>query len=260
MLSPFLAAAALLLLGSARAIPADPLFFPQRVDHFASTEATFLQRYYLNESSFGGPGKPIICILGGEGAIEPSTGIFYPSIVLLAQRLGALIIEPEHRFFGASVPEPPYDTARLQLLTAEQALADAAAFISAMQEKYACSGLRGQPRCPVITVGGSYPGWLSAMMRLRYPALVDMAYSGSSPMRFYSQQTDQYAYYQKVTESAEAAVPGCPAAVRSMLASTLVGASKAAMVAKLNLCSPLPAYLEAGDAELLLEELSMVVM
>lgn len=38
-----------------------------------------------------------------------------------------------------------------------------------------CTAERGQPGyCPVVTVGGSYPGFLSAMMRLRYPAVVDM--------------------------------------------------------------------------------------
>ena len=50
--------------------------------------------------------------------------------------------------------------------------------------------------CPVITIGGSYPGWLSAMMRLRYPAVVDAAYSASAPMKFYSHEVDQYEYYK----------------------------------------------------------------
>ena len=40
----------------------------------------------------------------------------------------------------------------------------------------------------MITFGGSYPGWMSAMMRLRYPAVVDAAYAASAPMRFYAQQ------------------------------------------------------------------------
>ena len=65
-----------------------------------------------------------------------------------------------------------------------------------MRKAYKCSGENGEPRCPVITVGGSYPGWLSAMMRLRYPEVVDMAYAGSAPMLFYSQLVDQAAYYK----------------------------------------------------------------
>ena len=215
----------------------------------------------MNESSFGGPGSPIICILGGEGAVSPSTGIFYPSIIVLAERLSALVIEPEHRFYGTSQPVPPFDTRRLQLLTAQQALADAASFIEHTRFERNCTGRGGQPRCPVITVGGSYPGFLSAMMRVRYPEVVDMAYAGSAPMGFYAQAVDQYAYYKVITQSAERAVPGCAAAVRQVVAATL-GASptKAQVVTGANLCKPLPDYIASGPDSLLVDELSMVVM
>jgi pimeloyl-ACP methyl ester carboxylesterase len=249
--------------GLAVGIPADPMYFlEQRVDHFSVSDETFSQRYYENTTSFPGAfsGAPIIVILGGEGGIAPSTGIFYPSIVLLAERLGALVVEPEHRFYGESLPWGPgsYDTGRLQLLTAPQALADAALFIGHIREKYSCTGQGGQPRCPVITVGGSYPGWLSAMMRLRYPNVVDMAYAGSAPMRFYAQATDPFAYYAVVTDSAAKASPACPPAVRSMLA-PLPSAPKSTIMANLNLCTPLPAYLQAGDATRLAQEVAMIV-
>ena len=58
------------------AIPAEPHNFTQLVDHFSPSEATFMQRYYENATNWGGPGFPIICIMGGEGGIAPSTGIF----------------------------------------------------------------------------------------------------------------------------------------------------------------------------------------
>ena len=96
-LSLFIAAA------SASSIPADPQNFTQLRDHFSLTDfGTWQQRYYKNDTAFGGAGHPIICILGGEGGIAPSTGIFYPPVVILAQRLRAAIVEPEHRFYGAS--------------------------------------------------------------------------------------------------------------------------------------------------------------
>ena len=249
-----------LLAALSQAIPSPPLYFENRCDHFSITPCTYSQRYYTNASSFGGAGSPIIVIMGGEGAIAPTTGIFYPSVVVLAERLHALIIEPEHRGYGESQPTP-FDTHGMSLITAPQALADAVALILATQEANNCTGRVGSgPRCPVLTVGGSYPGWLSAMMRLRYPAVVDMAYAGSAPMGFYSQQVDQYAYYARVTESAARASAGCPDAVRGMLAGSIVGASKADMVSGLNLCTPLPDYLAAGDATLLAQELAMVVM
>ena len=63
-------------------IPRPALHFTkQLVDHFSSPSEparTYSQRYYQISKHFGGPGSPIICIMGGEGAILPSTGIFYP--------------------------------------------------------------------------------------------------------------------------------------------------------------------------------------
>ena len=237
-------------------IPSTPYNFTQYVDHFSTSQKTFNQRYYLNTTSFKGPGSPIICIIGGEGGISPEAGIYYPSIILLAARLGAVIIEPEHRFFGTSMPEDDSRT----LLTSSQALADTAFFIQSMQSQFQCSGQNGQPRCPIITVGGSYPAWLSAMMRLRYPAIVDMAYAASPPMGFYSQSVDQYAYYKLVTESAEKATAGCGNAVRNVLEATLAGADKNAIITGLNLCTPLPPYIETGDGALLRDEINMIVM
>ena len=37
-----------------------------------------MRSYYQNDTFFGGAGSPIFVIMGGEGAIEPSTGIYYP--------------------------------------------------------------------------------------------------------------------------------------------------------------------------------------
>lgn len=77
--SAVFANAGLVLLGVAAAgVPSDPHYFrEQLVDHFSASTATFSQRYYQNNASFTGPGSPIIMVMGGEGAIPPSTGIFY---------------------------------------------------------------------------------------------------------------------------------------------------------------------------------------
>lgn len=47
---------------------------------------------------------------------------------------------------------------------------------------------------PVITFGGSLAGTLAALMRLRYPQIVDMAYSSSAPLYGYPGLTDQFAW------------------------------------------------------------------
>jgi hypothetical protein len=56
-------------------------------------------------------------------------------------------------------------------------------------------------------------------------------------------------------------VPGCPAAVRRVLADTLASASsKDEITSKLGACEPLPRYLQQGDLDLLVDEISMIVM
>ena len=101
-----------------------------------------------------------------------------------------LFFSSEHRFYGESQPAPPYDTRRLQLLTPQQALEDAVTLIGSVRAARGCSGEGDSPRCPVVTFGGSYPGWLSAMMRLRYPTVVDMSYAASAPMNYYAQAVE----------------------------------------------------------------------
>jgi pimeloyl-ACP methyl ester carboxylesterase len=244
--------------------PSAPKFFDEQlVDHFSGSTATFRQRYYENTTSFGGAGHPIFLVVGGEGAIPPSTGIFYPWVTdVLAPRFKALVIEPEHRFYGSSLPRGnDFSNEALELLTPQQALADIATLLLATQLKYNCTAAH-KVRCPVLTIGGSYPGFLSAMMRLRYPAIVDMAYAASAPLLFYAQTISQYKYYEVITKSAEKAAVGCADSVRWMLANTLhaLDTTKADIVSELGLCAPLPPYIASGAKELLVEEIDMVVM
>src|SRR5882757_6645952 len=61
----------------------------------------------------------------------------------------------------------------LKYLTSEQALADAANFISQIKE----------PNQKLIVFGGSYAGSLSAWLRLKYPHLVNGAIASSAPVQ-----------------------------------------------------------------------------
>jgi hypothetical protein len=194
-----------LLFGPARvsaSIPRPAQQFTQLVDHFAAPSVpprTYQQRYYEIDVHFGGAGSPIICIIGGEGAVPPSEGVFYPWVgTELAMRFRALVVQPEHRFYGTSNPAgpAPFGPAALRLLTPQQALADAAALVVAKQRAHNCTARGTAGYCPVLTVGGSYPGFLSAMMRLRYPAVIDMAYSASAPTLLYAQRVAHTAYYK----------------------------------------------------------------
>lgn len=54
-------------------------------------------------------------------------------VVLLAQKLGAIIVTLEHRYYGKSVPFSTQSTDNLQYLNTKQALADLANFITDFQ-------------------------------------------------------------------------------------------------------------------------------
>ena len=64
----------------------------------------------------------------------------------------------------------------MKLLTSEQALSDLAYFIGAVNEKK-MYGVNGNPW---ITVGGSYPGAMSAWFRYKYPHLTIGAIASSA--------------------------------------------------------------------------------
>jgi len=179
---------------------------------------------------------------------------------VLAERFGALTIEPEHRYYGTSMPfgDQSLQPDNMYLLNPQQALADAANFIVGIQKEYGCTARDTNGYCPVITVGGSYPGFLSAMMRLRYPEVVDIGYAASAPVLFYAQEVDQSAYYKIITSSAERAIKGCAAAVRYAM-TLLLTTPVEEVVSQLNICTPLPIYMQANDT-LFYEELAMVIM
>lgn len=68
-------------------------------------------------------------------------------------------------------------TENLSYLSSEQALADLAYFIIAMNEKF---NLDHDTKW--IAFGGSYPGSLAAWLRLKYPYLIHGSISSSGPL------------------------------------------------------------------------------
>jgi hypothetical protein len=64
--------------------------------------------------------------------------------------------------------------------------------------------------------------------------------------RALERQVDQFAYYKVVSEAAETTSKGCMNAVRNMLNKALVGVAKADIITNLNLCTPLPDYINVS--------------
>jgi serine protease 16 len=145
-------------------------FTSQLLDHFdAQVTAVWSQRYFVNESFFDGTGPVFLCV-GGEGPwFEPDvviTGnVHCADMILLAERIGALVLAIEHRYYGppGSLPVPDFTTPNMRWLSSQQALADISLFHSYITQQFKLS-----PRNKWVSWGGSYPGMMAAFSRLKY--------------------------------------------------------------------------------------------
>lgn len=99
-------------------------------------------------------------------------------MVELAPQVGALMLALEHRYYGPSTPNDDYSSENLRFLSSEQALGDIAHFHAKMSEDFKLSDTNKW-----VSFGGSYPGMMAAMARLRYPHLFHAAVSSSSPLQ-----------------------------------------------------------------------------
>ncbi|CAN1777414.1 Lysosomal Pro-X carboxypeptidase [Linum perenne] len=158
-------------------------YFLQDLDHFSFADLPkFRQRYLINTEHWTGPERhgPIFLYCGNEGDIEwfaVNTGFVWE----IAPKFGAMILFPEHRYYGDSMPygskaEAYKNAATLAYLTAEQALADFAVLITDLKRNLSAEN------CPVVLFGGSYGGMLAAWMRLKYPHLTVGALVSSAPI------------------------------------------------------------------------------
>mmetsp|Transcript_11435 Transcript_11435/g.41839 ORF Transcript_11435/g.41839 Transcript_11435/m.41839 type:complete len:563 (-) Transcript_11435:111-1799(-) len=203
-------------------------YFTQKLDHFDALETRmWQQKYYINtayesKNSQAARPSPIYIYVGGEGPLGSGCvvgGFIYD----LASTHGGLIVGLEHRFYGDSLPFPTLETENMRFLTSSQALMDMQRFLTELIDTpdafFNGSSVTG-PR-PVITVGGSYPGVLSAVMRLKFPSLVAGSLASSAPM----QKTTHFFEYNHIGEEAAARFePACIAtytnatkAMRSLL-------------------------------------------
>jgi dipeptidyl-peptidase-2 len=129
----------------------------------------------------------------------------------LASEFGAAVVQTEHRFYGESKPSD--DELMYQYLTVEQVLEDYASLIAYLGSLVDCEGTK-----IVGVFGGSYPGALAGLMRLRYPHLVDFAHASSAPLGFYGGHTrNKFDFYKIVTEQVGKIDSECPKLVKTSL-------------------------------------------
>ncbi|KAL0212158.1 hypothetical protein RCL1_005784 [Eukaryota sp. TZLM3-RCL] len=173
-------------------------WFTQRTDHFNDRDKrTWQQKFYMNQKFWDGKGC-IILYIGGEGPLNNPPGD-KSFVGTLAKEHNCLIVALEHRFYGESIPtlgQPKALSAKnLELLNSRQALADLAHFINSFKTNVTeTTGNKHK----VISVGGSYPGALSAWLRVRYPHLIDAAISSSGVV---NSIVDFHAFDTAITEA-----------------------------------------------------------
>ncbi|KAI4898011.1 hypothetical protein NFI96_017490 [Prochilodus magdalenae] len=164
----------------------------------------FLQRYFVNDR-FYRPGGPVFLMIGGEGPANPAW-MQYGTWLTYAEKLGALCLLLEHRFYGKSHPTEDLSVDSLRFLSSRQALADLAHFRTVTAETHKlCSN-------KWIAFGGSYPGSLATWFRLKYPHLVHASVATSAPVY----ATVNFPEYLEVVQQSLAGEnPECPVAVKS---------------------------------------------
>jgi dipeptidyl-peptidase-2 len=223
--------------------PTRTLWLDQPIDRSPTprTTATFKEQVlvfdtYWRASNRSVDERPIIVTMGGEG---PVRGGYDHNGMLFewGSRFGALLVFPEHRYYGDSFPfgvNNSHSRSNVQFLTVDFALQDYVDVIQHIRTSYKSH------IAPVIAAGGSYPGELAAYIRANYPAHVDMALAASAPI---GPNPSQYGFFR--VASADFALGGklCSSLVRQAFVEITAAFRQFNMlpiVTGLGLCQPQP--------------------
>jgi pimeloyl-ACP methyl ester carboxylesterase len=173
--------------------------FTQPLDHFdPKNTVTWQQRYQVDEDYYKNDG-PFFFMIGGEGAIQ-SGWLTTGQMIVNAKKHGALVFQPEHRFYGQSHPTADVSVENLKYLSSSQALADLDNFIKGMKKQY------NRDDAKVIVFGGSYSGNLAAWFRELYPDTAVGAIASSAPVLA---EVDFVQYIEDVGAAQKYYVDGC---------------------------------------------------
>lgn len=168
---------------------------------------TYQQRYWMNDQFWDKTSGPVFVYICGEWTCSPPDTSMYPFMV--GAELNALLITIEHRYYGDSQPFPDWSTENLRYLSSEQALADLAYFIDEMNDQFEAEN---DFRPDWVTVGGSYPGALSAWFKSQYPDHAIGAWSSSGVIHAVE---DFHNFDLSLYQSAALSGEFCPETVRS---------------------------------------------
>ncbi|XP_047449939.1 thymus-specific serine protease [Mugil cephalus] len=217
-------------------------WFIQKLDHFNGADSrVWKQRYFVNET-FYRPGGPVFLMIGGEGPANPAW-MQYGTWLTYAEKLGALCLMLEHRFYGKSHPTVDLSSDNLRFLSSRQALADLAHFRTVLGEKHGLSNRKW------VAFGGSYPGSLAAWFRLKYPQLVHASVATSAPVHAAVNFPEYLEVVRRSLASENAECPDLVKKASDSLAERLKDPKTYDNVTKdFNLCSTLTIKTETDSA------------
>ncbi|XP_049275310.1 lysosomal Pro-X carboxypeptidase-like [Rhipicephalus sanguineus] len=148
--------------------------FTTKVDHFTyRNNDTFQMRYIVADKYWNRDKGTIFFYPGNEMRIEP---------------------------FVYST-----DLEHMAYLSSEQAMADYAALLTWLK-----NNLAGAKNSQVVAFGGSYGAMLAALMRVKYPYIIDAALASSAPFRMFPGLGSCDRFYRGVTQAFQRSSWGCP--------------------------------------------------
>lgn len=156
-------------------------FITQPLSHFErGNKGTYQQRLCIYDGYYQpNTGAPIFLYTGNESPVDEyvnNTGLMWN----LAEKMSALIIFAEHRYFGESVPSIKGVKDCVAYLTSQEALADYATLTNIIRHDSKTWGTSEETA--IVAFGGSYGGMLASWMRTQYPSAIDGAIAASAPI------------------------------------------------------------------------------
>lgn len=185
--------------------------FQQKLDHYNSLDKReFAQRFWYNDKNFDKTNGPVFLDICGEGTCKPPNERDYS--VELCRELKCLYFALEHRYYGSSQPFPDWSTDNLKYLNSTLALADLDYFIKDRNQWIDQQWGAGVRKW--ITIGGSYPGALSAWFKSQYPLDVAAAWSSSGVINPIKDYTD---YDLDIYQATSRSGSYCPTEIKAIV-------------------------------------------
>jgi pimeloyl-ACP methyl ester carboxylesterase len=209
----------------------DEMWYTQLLDHYdMAGTPSWQQRYWKNLEHYK-PGGPAFIMIGGEGEASPGW-LNYGFWSNLAAEQGAAMFLLEHRYYGKSHPVEDMSDLNMRFLSSRQGLEDLATFITAMSQEHNITR-------PWVSFGGSYPGSLSAWLKMKYPHLMAAAVSSSGPL--YAKM-DFYEYLGVVRDATSGCIDIFSAAIQELEMLLETEENWQMISDKFMLCNPLDGY------------------